>query len=190
MIFKPLYYITFAWQILYITVSVIYVIYCSCKYTGHLSKQILLYVIGLIFPTLLQYITFIYYMLSDSKVKLPPYIFSLTYSITAILMTTAIFKYKFMDKIPISVKNIIEHIKESFLVVDYNNNVLEMNNSFKKNFRELLYVEKMNLFEIFNNNLLDKFSDKLNKNIYLAREKGQTIKFEHSFELNKKNILL
>ncbi|PYG90377.1 histidine kinase-like protein [Ruminiclostridium sufflavum DSM 19573] len=179
----PYYYIHYTWQIVYLTVSIFYVVYFSLKYTGHLSKQNLLFIIGILVPILFEYVSYFTYT-KDSRISyLPGCLYALTYSFAAVCLTISIYKYNFMVSIPISTKSIVDHFSDSFLVVDYRNNVLEMNRNFKENFGNYIYRDKINVFEVLDNNLFEDFNKRLEESIKLSKSSKQTIKFEYQFKI-------
>lgn len=181
----PFFYIIYIWQILYITIAVFYSIYYSYKYTGYVSKQILFFVIGILIPIASEYISFIFYLSCGYKIStLPAYMYSLTYSIASICITISVYKYKFMDKVPISNKSILEHISDSFLVLDFKNNVVNMNQVFKDNFGNFISVQENSLFEVLSDKLFNNFKEQIIKNISLASSNNKTIYFECALEMN------
>lgn len=184
----PFFYVIYVWQILYISIAVFYAIYYSYKYTGHISKQILFFVVGILIPTVSEYISFFFYLSCGYKIsKFPGYMYSLTYSLTVICITIAVYRYKFMDKVPISNKSILEHISDSFLVLDFKNNVVNMNQVFENNFGNFIIPHKNNLFEVLSDKIFKDFKEQIIQNIKLASLNNKTTYFECAFETSPKS---
>lgn len=180
----PLYLIIYFIEIAYIIYAMIYVIYSSFKYTRHFSKQIILFLIGMSIPILFECVSYAIYFFSGSTIeKIPSYSYCLTYTFMAVFITISVYKYKLMDKMPISSKIIIGCINDSFLVVDYKNNILEMNEIFKKTFSSVINI-KLKLYELFNEKDFKDFNIELFKNLEIAKKDKKTIKFEAVFEID------
>ncbi len=182
----PYYYIHYTWQIIFLTASIIYVVYCSFKYTGHLSKQNLLFIIGIIVPIVFEYVSYFIYTQKPEVSYMPGYLYAISYSFAAVCLTISIYKYNFMVSMPLSTKNIVNNFSDLFLFVDYKNNILEMNRNFKQNFNDYIFIEKMNLFEVLGDKFFKDFNEQLTKSINLSKTNNQTTKFEYCFNLKEK----
>ncbi len=182
----PYYYIHYTWQIIFLTISIAYVVYCSLKYTGNLSKQNLLFVIGIIVPIIFEYMSYFIYTKNPKVSYMPGYLYALTYCFAAICFTISIYKYNFMASIPISTKIIVDNFSDSFLVVDYKYNILEMNQNFKENFKDLVYIDKIKLSEVLGNKISEDFNKQLLESINSSKTSGETTKFEYRFDINGK----
>lgn len=184
----PYYYIHYTWQIIFLTISIIYVVYCSLKYTGHLSKQNLLFIIGIMVPIVFEYVSYFIYTRNPEVSYMPGYLYALSYSFASVCLTISIYKYNFMISITISTKSVVDHFSDSFLVVDYKNNVLEMNQNFKENFKKYICTEKMNLFEVLDGDIFEGFNVQLAKSIILSKTDNQVITFEYCFNTKEKKF--
>jgi signal transduction histidine kinase len=119
---------------------------------------------------------------------MPGYLYALSYSFAAVCFTISIYKYNFMISIPISTKSVVDHFSDSFLVVDYKNNVLEKNRNFKENFKDYICIEKMNLFEVLDDKIFEGFNEQLARSITLSKTNNQITRFEYCFNIKDKKF--
>jgi signal transduction histidine kinase len=177
------YYIHCTWQLVYATFAVLYLLYFSLKYTNCLTKQILLVVSGIITPIAVDYLVYLSYF-STLPVSLPDSIYTLSYCFTAICLTLAIKKYKFLDTLPIAIRSIVDYISDSFLVIDYKSNILEMNNNFKAEFGPLINMDEGNLFKALSAPDFKELKEKISQYTSNLDRMHTNAKFEHEFIIN------
>ncbi len=176
--YGPYYYIHCTWQLFFATGAIVYIIRFSLKYTECLSKQILLVVLGMSTPIAVDYLLYLGYFLM-MPLELPDYVHTISYCFTAICITYAIYKYRFLDMIPIAVKSIVDNISDSFILIDYRNNVLKINKAFKDEFGKYIDENENDFSEIFKNNIFGKLKVKIADGILKAREDAASVKFEY-----------
>jgi signal transduction histidine kinase len=79
-------------------------------------------------------------------------------TIMMVLVAIAIFKYQFLNIMPIAFRTIVNNMKESVIVVDNTNRIVDYNSSFKYNFSEVkinLYDDIDTLIDMFNKIILN-----------------------------------
>ncbi|RCX19439.1 signal transduction histidine kinase [Anaerobacterium chartisolvens] len=174
------YYIHCTWQLFFATGAIIYIIRFSLKYTECLSKQILIVVLGMSTPIVVDYLLYLGYFLM-MPLELPDYVHTISYCFTAICITYAIYKYRFLDMIPIAVKSIVDNISDSFILIDYRNNILKINKAFKYEFGKYIDENENDFSEIFKNKIFGNINMKISDGVLKAREDAASVKFEYEF---------
>ena len=91
-----------------------------------------------------------------------------------------------MVSIPISTQSIVDNFSDSFLVVDYKYNILEMNQKFKENFKDFIRIDKIRLFEVLDNKIFEDFNEQLFESINSSQTNKETTKFEYQFHIKSK----
>lgn len=161
-VYGSLYYIHCTWQLAYATFAVIYLVYFSLKYTNCLTKQILLVVLGIVTPIVVDYLLYATFF-SQLPLSMPDSIYTMSYCFTAICLTFAIRKYKFLDMLPIAIRSLVDYISDSFVVMDYKGNILETNKNFQAAFGELINTRENNFFKALNDANLNELSNSISK---------------------------
>ena len=183
MIFGSYYYVHCTWQLVYATFAVLYLIYFSLKYTNCLTRQILLVVSGIIMPIAVDYVVYLNYF-SNLPISLPDSIHTLSYCFTTVCLAVAIRKYRFLDTLPIAIRSIVDYISDSFVVIDYKNNILEMNKNFKTEFGSIIEQTENDFYKVMQD---DNFNNLKNEISQITANKGvthQNTKFEQEFIIN------
>ncbi len=181
LVFGNYYYIHCTWQLIYATFAVLYLIYYSLKYTNCLTRQILLVVSGIVMPIAVDYVVYLNYF-SNLPISLPDSIHTLSYCFTTVCLSVAIRKYKFLDTLPIAIRSIVDYISDSFVVIDYKNNILEMNKNFKTEFASLINKKESDFYKVMQD---DNFQN-LKNHISQIKSEGthQNIRTEQEFIIN------
>lgn len=182
-VFGSYYYIHCTWQLAYATFAVFYLIYFSLKYTNCLTKQILLVVLGIITPIAVDYVVYLNFF-SSLPISIPDSIYTLSYCFTAICLTLAIRKYKFLDTLPIAIRSIVDYISDSFIVIDYKSNILEVNNNFKKEFGPLINENEGNFYKALNDVDFKELKDQIYKCTTNPSGTHENVRLEQSFVIN------
>ncbi len=183
-VFGSYYYVHCTWQLAYATFAVIYLLFFSLKYTNCLTKQILLVVLGIVTPIAVDYLVYVTYF-SRLPIAIPDSIYTMSYCFTAICLTFAIRRYKFLDMLPIAIRSVVDFISDSFVVIDYKSNVLEVNKNFRERFGQLIDTEENNFFKALNDAKLYQLAGKLSEYVYLSEHSHENAKIE--YELTLKN---
>ena len=165
MIYGPYFYIHTGYSYIFNIIGIYYLIYFSIKNSGFFSKQSVLIVFGIIIPLIID-------TLSTFKIlNAPAFLENISLSITVFLWSLAIFKFDFLNIIPIALQKVVDHISDSFIVIDENYNIIDFNNTFYNNFKDLIEIKRsMNLLdEISKNNVVsivkNEFEDVIRKSI-------------------------
>ncbi|MDP4094870.1 MAG: ATP-binding protein [Bacillota bacterium] len=178
MVFGPLYYLHCTWQLAFSCFAVWYIVYYSLKYTNGLSKQILLVILSILSPVLVDLLIYLNYF-SALPISIYKNISVISYCISAIFLTSAIYRYRFLDTVPIAIRSIIDNISDSFVVVDRKFNILEINNVLKKDFDTFLKSDGKTLSIMFGQEIFEDFLELVTEYVDHTRQTGKMDKFEY-----------
>lgn len=166
-----------------ILVGLYYLVYFSIKNSGFFSKQSILVFSGLLFPL------FIVILSTQKIVAMPVYIENISFSFAIICFMLAIFKFDFLNIVPVALQKVVDHISDSFVVVDQQLNIIDYNQSFIDTFSRFLSIKrKDNLINLLNSNELIKHNTaELIKYINISVTEKKSITMEkhmtlHSFD--------
>ncbi len=121
--FLPIYN---AYSIGLLFISIIYLLRCSIKNSGFFSMQSILITLAFIIPIGMN-------ILSSFKVlNTTIYITPISFSLTIVLLTFAIFKFDFLKLIPIALQRIVNRMSDGYIVLDTDNNITDFNETFLK----------------------------------------------------------
>ncbi|HEX2926287.1 MAG TPA: ATP-binding protein [Ruminiclostridium sp.] len=182
-VYGTYYYIHCTWQLVYATFAVFYLLYFTLKYANCLTKQILLVVLGIITPIAVDYFVYLNFF-SSLPFSIPDNIYTLSYCFTAFCLTVAIRKYKFLDTLPIAIRSIVDYISDSFIVIDYNYNILEMNKNFKAEFGSLINENENDFFKVLKDDEFKELKDKVCKCTSGRSEAHINARLEMKFVIN------
>lgn len=111
-----------------ILVGVLILIRYNIKNSGFFSKQSILVVIGSAIPTTVNVLATV------GIVKASIYVTPLTFTIALLFYVFAIFKFQFLNVTPIALQNVVNHISDSYLVLDEQYQIIDFNATFLKTF--------------------------------------------------------
>ena len=124
----PYFYVHAAYSYICMMIGMIFLCYYAMKNTGKLSVQAVLVFLGCIFPL----VTNICYTLG-----VPGFSVSSTpvaFTVTILLYILAMMKFDFLKVMPIALQTVMNRISDSFVVIDTDLNILDYNESFRRNF--------------------------------------------------------
>jgi signal transduction histidine kinase len=126
----------------------------SIKNAGFFSKQAILIVIGSAIPLLFDAIWILGSFLNIEYLKLfTSYdIAPITFTFAVICYALAIFKFDFLNIVPIALQRIVDIISDSFIVVDEEYNIIDFNKTFVDTFGGVVRIRrKENMIDIMKN---------------------------------------
>lgn len=149
--FGPYFFIGMGVTWVYILLGISYLIRFSVKNAGFYSKQTRLIILGSIIPIpfniswILGSVFKIEFLRFYSSYDISP----ITLSITIICYALAIFKYDFLNLVPIALQRIVDLISDSYVVIDEFYNIVDYNKTFVDTFGALTsFKRKDNLLDI------------------------------------------
>lgn len=107
-----------------IAVGLYFLLYFSIKNSGFFSKQSILISIGVLIPVVIVILS------TQGILEMPIFIENISFSFAVICFAIAIFRYKFLNVVPIALKNVVDNISDAFVVIDGNANVIDYNKTF------------------------------------------------------------
>lgn len=103
----------------------------SVKNSGFFSRQSLLILIGILFPLVVDVI-FVFNIYS-----FPRYYEAISFSIAVICMLISIFRFGLFRIVPIALQTVVDHISDSYIVINEQNVIIDFNKPFIENFYEM-----------------------------------------------------
>ena len=100
----------------------------SVKNSGFFSKQSLLIVLGISVPVVVSILG------SFKIIPMTVYMTPISFAVTVICFTLAIYKFKFLSITPIALQRIVDRMSDSYLVINENNIITDFNETFLKTF--------------------------------------------------------
>lgn len=163
--------------ILYISALFIFMKY-SIKNSGFFSRQAILIIIGALIPIITNLLEFL------NIIPLSVYITPMTFAVTIICVSLAVFRFSFLKVTPIALQQIVDRISDSYVVLNENYEISDFNQTFITTFNIESSVDIRGLeFEtLLKNNTL---------NVYRFRDSIKEVENNEkteSFELYVKKI--
>lgn len=157
-----------------IFIGVFYLLFYSIKNSGFFSKQSILIIIGILFPTTIN-ILFTYDIFNLSVYMTP-----VSFTVALIFFTLAIFKFKFLSIAPIALQNIVDKISDSYIVINDDYKIIDFNKTFITTFHlrpSKLRNASINEIEIISSNLnnIDFKNLNISDNIILSEKEFKEI---------------
>lgn len=150
-----------------------YLIRFSIKNSGFFSKQSILIIIGTLFPFTVDMI-FIFNIIS-----FPIYFEAISFSVAIIFFLIAIFKFGFLSIIPIALQTVVDHISDSYIVINENYRIIDFNKSFTDSFKNIVNITRKDSLRDFFNQLeyqsfisYDGFIESINEAISTKKSVG------------------
>lgn len=165
-----------------LAIGIIYMLKFSIKNAGFFSQQSLLIILGISIPVVVN-------VLGTFKIiPMSIYITPITFTITIVFLTIAIFKFQFLGVAPIALQKIVDRISDGYIVLDEYNTITDFNKTF-------LDIFKLKPEELRSKNFIKFLDDrgtskkafeKIEKALQKANKTGETVSFEQQFEKIKK----
>lgn len=144
----------------------------SIKNSGFFSKQSILIIIGTIVPLVIN-------LLGLFGVPMPVYMPPISFTITIIMYSLAIFKFDFLSVTPIALQRIVDRISDSYLVLNEKGYITDFNKTFLTTFKyNDSEVRGKNLIATIKSENFDVDIEQLEKALKNTRNSTKTISFE------------
>lgn len=131
----PLYWVNIIYTYTVMLIGLIVLISAYFKAISIVRKQILLLIIAWVIPWIAD-IVYIFQVF-PIEVDLCP----IAFSISGIMSSFAIFKFKLLKLTPIALEKVFSNMLDGVIILDYENNIVNFNNSSKNIIPELRYIE-------------------------------------------------
>ena len=109
-------------------ISLFILIKYSVRNSGFFSKPAILIVIGALTPIVVNVLA------TFSIIPMSVYITPITFAITAICLSLAMFRFSILKAAPIALQRIVDRISDSYIILDENNIVTDFNATFLNTF--------------------------------------------------------
>ena len=136
-----------------ILIGMFYLFYFTIKNSGFFSRQSFLVFMGITFPLVIN-------ILSTRKIVTMPVFFEcIAFSVAILCFAIAIFKFKFLNILPIALQRIVDLISDSYIVVNEDGDIIDYNKPFVDKFQGIMRIErKDNIIDILSN--VELYTDK------------------------------
>ena len=165
-----------------LAIGIIYMLKFSIKNAGFFSQQSMLIILGISIPVVVN-------ILGTFKIiPMSIYITPITFTITIVFLTIAIFKFQFLGVAPIALQKIVDRISDGYVVLDEYNTITDFNKTFLDIFKlKSEDLRSKNFIKFLNDGGIKKHSvEKIEKALQKANKTGETVSFEQQFEKIKK----
>lgn len=160
-----------------ISISLFLLLKYTIKNSGFFSKQSILIILGTLIPTLINALA------TFGILNLSIYVTPLTYIITLIFYSIALFKLQLLKSTPIALQRIVDQISDSYIVLNEDNVIGDFNKTFLTTFNlkdsDVRNVNIFNLLASTKDHLVDE--DILKKALSEVKNSSKTIYFEKEF---------
>ena len=156
-VYGKFYYVTIIYMYSLYIISMLKLIRYLFKNSGFFSKQSLCILIGSAIPLTINFLGTL------KIINISTYTTPITFSLTMLFYSLAIFKFNFLKLSPITLQKIVDKMSDSYIILNENNEIIDYNQTFIKTFN----IKKSNVrgqqfsefFSIIKNNsdLLKKF---------------------------------
>ncbi|WP_235827731.1 sensor histidine kinase [Acetivibrio saccincola] len=134
LVYGPVFWFHVSSSYLYALIGTIILIRHSIKTIGYARKRTFMFIFATIIPILAN---FFYVLNSTIGLNILPQGYDLTpvsFSLSLLLFSVAMYKYRFLNIVPIAYRKIVSNLSESIIVVDSFNKIDNYNESFLKTF--------------------------------------------------------
>ena len=159
---------------IYIFVGLSYLLYYSIKNSGFFSRQSLLIILGVCIPFMLNILENLNILI------LSIYATPIAFSFAIICWVFAIFKFDFLNVIPVALQKVVDLISDGFIVIDEEFKIIDYNKTFVKAIKGAIVINrKDSIVEIAASaKLFDIAQDNLENIIMRSVEKKKSFSFE------------
>ena len=162
-----------------ILVGMFYLLYFSIKNSGFFSRQSFLIFVGIAFPLAVNILS------TQQIVTMPVFFECISFSVAILCFAIAIFKFKFLDIMPIALQRIVDLISDAYVVVNKVGEIIDYNKPFVDTFQGVLNIQRKDrLVDILERVEYFTGKDNLVRLIKGALENKTTTSFEEHISYN------
>ena len=179
-VYGKFYFITIIYIYSLYVISMVKLIMYMFKNSGFFSKQSIYILIGSAIPLIIN-------LLGTLKIiNISTYTTPITFSLTMLFYSLAIFRFDFLKISPITLQKIVDRMSDSYIILDGNNEIVDYNQTllttFKLNNKKLRGTQFSTFIKNFENS--DEIYNKFKIAVKKLKDSEKTI----IVELNLKNI--
>lgn len=167
------------YTILLFVIGLRYLLVNTTKNSKFFSRQALLIVVGALLPIVINALTTL------KIINVTVYITPICFTITILLLSFAVFKFKLLSIAPVALQKIVDRISDGYLVLNEENVITDFNKTYLEIFGEKSEkVRNKNIISYFEENNInsEKYKDAFEK----IKDSNETIRFEQKLsDINK-----
>ena len=138
----------------FIVVGLFFLIRFSIKNAGFFSKQSMLIIIG----TLVPFVTDV--GIYAKLFPIPQYFDAIAFSITVLCFLIAIFRFDLFTVMPVALQTIVDHISDSYIVLNENGEISDYNRPFAEKFKVIAAIRrKVSIEKLFGDKVSAKTAE-------------------------------
>jgi PAS domain-containing protein len=149
--FGILFYVHVIGSYLYCMIGITVLLEYSFKQFKPLRKQASLLIAACLTPLILNYLI-IFKVISLNNFDFTP----ISFNVSSLIFIVGIFKYKFLDIIPVALRKIFDYMGDAIVVCDDTNRIIEYNDAFIKTFPQLARIKSGDSINLLYQVLLDQ----------------------------------
>jgi len=160
-------------------ISIICLLRYSVKNSGFFSKQAIMISIAALIPIVINIMSM--FKLAEFTIYITP----ISFAVTIVLLTFAIFKFKFLSITPVALQKIVDRISDGYLVLNEENIITDFNKTYLEIFGEKAEkVRNKNIITYLEES--DVNTEKYEKAFEKIKDSNETVRFEQKINgLNK-----
>ena len=159
------------YTIVLLVASLAYLIIYSVKGSKFFSKQAMMIIGAAIIPIGINIIS------TFRIIEFTIYITPISFAITIVLLTIAIFKFKFLSITPVALQKIVDRISDGYLVLNEENIIIDFNKTYLEIFGvKAEKIRNKNIFTFLKECNID--TEKYEKAFEKIKDSTETVKFE------------
>lgn len=129
-----------------IIIGLWFLLYFSIKNSGFFSRQSQLILVGIVVPLIVNI------LITFNLGNLPYYYESVAFSFAFICFAVAIFKFQFLNVVPIALQTIVDLMSDGYIVINNNHEIIDFNKPFIDMFRYIGVIKrKMDFIKLLDN---------------------------------------
>lgn len=139
-VYGPYYIVHELYSYAAISLGLYYLFYFSIKNSGFFSRQSILLALGILFPLVIV-------ILSTQKIIAMHVAFeNISFSISMLFFSLAIFKFQFLNIVPIALQRIVDLISDSYIVLNKAGEIIDYNKPFFDTFDGIIRIRRKDRF--------------------------------------------
>ena len=172
-------YVYNAYSLTLLMVSLVYLLKYSIKNSGIFSKQAIMIIVACMIPLSINIIS------TARIIDFTIYVTPISFAITIVLLTFAIFKFKFLSITPVALQKIVDRISDGYLVLNEENIITDFNKTYLEIFHQKSEkLRNKNIFSYLKENNID--TEKYENAFEVIKDSHETVRFEQKVNgLNK-----
>lgn len=124
-------------------IGLYFLVYFSIKNSGFFSKQSILIVVGASVPLAIDM------AFASGFFSFPLYFEAISFSFAALFFMLAIFRFDFLNVVPIALQTVVDHISDSYIVINEDSEIIDYNKPLLENFHGFVNIKRKRDVKLF-----------------------------------------